>query len=79
MFKLWFGIKVQSGSGQDRRIKCSINEIGLICNIVYRSDFKESIGYYSILENDSKSFDGNLGIANAYYADGETHKSLDAV
>ena len=47
---------------------------------VYRSDFKESIGYYStILENDSKSFDGNLGIANAYYADGETHKSLDAV
>jgi hypothetical protein len=46
----------------------------LICKLaVYRSDFKESIGYYStILEN--KNFDGNLGIANAYYADGETHK-----
>jgi tetratricopeptide (TPR) repeat protein len=47
---------------------------------VYRSDFKESIGYYAtILENDSKSFDGNLGISNAYYADGEIHKALDAV
>jgi hypothetical protein len=46
----------------------------------YRSDFKRKVGYYStILENDSKSLDGNLGIANAYYADGETHKSLDAV
>lgn len=47
---------------------------------IYRSDFKESVGYYStILENDSKSFDGNLGIANAYYASGETHNALDAV
>jgi Tfp pilus assembly protein PilF len=47
---------------------------------IYRSDFKESIGYYqAILAADSKSFDGNLGIANAYYADGETEKSIKAV
>ncbi len=47
---------------------------------IYRSDFKESIGHYStILANDSKSFDGNLGIANAYYANGETEKSIQAV
>lgn len=47
---------------------------------IYRSDFKESVSYYStILENDSKSFDGNLGVANAYYASGETHNALDAV
>ena len=47
---------------------------------IYRSDFKESIQYYStILENDSKSFDGNLGIANAYYASGEITNSIDAV
>lgn len=47
---------------------------------IYRSDFKESIKYYSaILGNDSKSFDGNLGIANAYYASGEVSNSLNAV
>jgi len=47
---------------------------------IYRGNFKESVGYYSmILENDSKSFDGNLGIANAYYASGETQQALDAV
>ena len=47
---------------------------------IYRSDFKESIQYYSaILGNDVKSFDGNLGIANAYYASGEVTNSLGAV
>lgn len=47
---------------------------------MYRSDFKESIAdYQSILVNDSISFDGNLGIANAYYADGETDKAYEAV
>lgn len=47
---------------------------------IYRSDFKDSIKYYeAILVNDSKSFDGNLGIANAYYASGEIDKSVDAV
>ena len=47
---------------------------------IYRSDYKESVDYYAtILENDSKSFDGNLGIANAYYASGEIDKSVDAV
>ena len=47
---------------------------------IYRSDFKDSINdYSSILQNDSKSFDGNLGIANAYYASGEIENSLGAV
>jgi len=47
---------------------------------IYRSDFKESVGYYStILKNDDTSFDGNLGIANAYYASGEIDKSVKAV
>lgn len=47
---------------------------------IYRSDFKESIKYYeAILVNDSKSFDGNLGIANAYYASGEIDQSVKAV
>lgn len=46
---------------------------------IYRSDFKDSIQYYStILGNDSKSFDGNLGIANAYYASGEISKAYRA-
>lgn len=47
---------------------------------IYRSDFKASIKYYeAILVNDSKSFDGNLGIANAYYAAGEIDQSIKAV
>lgn len=47
---------------------------------IYRSDFKESVAYYAtILENDDKSFDGNLGIANAYYASGEIDNSIKAV
>jgi tetratricopeptide (TPR) repeat protein len=47
---------------------------------IYRSDFKESIKYYSaILENDPKSFDGNLGIANAYYASGDVANAVAAI
>lgn len=47
---------------------------------IYKSDFKNSIKYYeNILVNDSKSFDGNLGIANAYYASGEIDNSIKAV
>jgi thioredoxin-like negative regulator of GroEL len=47
---------------------------------IYKSDFKESIQYYeSILVNDTKSFDGNLGIANAYYASGEIDNAYKAV
>ena len=47
---------------------------------IYKSDFKQSIADYSnILKNDSKSFDGNLGIANAYYASGEIDKAYNAV
>ncbi len=47
---------------------------------IYKSNFNESITYYeNILVNDAKSFDGNLGIANAYYAAGEIDKSIKAV
>lgn len=36
---------------------------------VYKRDFKKSILYYKkMLDNDSTSFDGNLGLANAYKA-----------
>lgn len=47
---------------------------------IYKSDFKESIQYYeNILVNDSKSFDGNLGIGNAYYAAGKIDNAYKAV
>lgn len=47
---------------------------------MYRSDFKESItDYQNILANDAKSFDGNLGISNAYFANGEPLKAYKAV
>lgn len=47
---------------------------------IYKSNFKDSVkNYQTILGNDSKSFDGNLGIANAYYASGEINKSIKAV
>ncbi|MCB6231792.1 hypothetical protein LIS90_11085 [Flavobacterium psychrophilum] len=47
---------------------------------IYKSNFEESIKYYeSILANDAQSFDGNLGIANAFYASGEIKKSIKAV
>ncbi|TAF70611.1 MAG: hypothetical protein EAZ58_05305 [Flavobacterium sp.] len=47
---------------------------------IYKSEFKNSISNYSkILENDNKSFDGNLGIANAFYASGETEDAIKAV
>lgn len=47
---------------------------------IYKSDFNRSISDYSnILKNDSTSFDGNLGIANAYYASGEIDKAYEAV
>ncbi|CAM4133866.1 MULTISPECIES: tetratricopeptide repeat protein [Flavobacterium] len=44
---------------------------------IYKSDFKKSIAdYEGILKNDSTSFDGNLGIANAYFASGEIKKAI---
>lgn len=47
---------------------------------IYRSDLQDSVRYYSaILKNDNKSFDGNLGIANAYYASGEIDNAVKAV
>jgi len=47
---------------------------------VYKSDFNKSIlDYESILAKDSLSFDGNLGVANAYYADGFIKKAYQAV
>ncbi|WP_026933730.1 tetratricopeptide repeat protein [Christiangramia echinicola] len=46
---------------------------------MYTGDFKTSISNYElILEKDSTSFDGNLGIANAYYARGEARKAKNA-
>jgi tetratricopeptide (TPR) repeat protein len=47
---------------------------------IYKSNFGESIDYYKkILGNDLKSFDGNLGLANALNAAGETEKAIKAV
>lgn len=47
---------------------------------MYRSDFKDSIAdYKTILANDSTSFDGNLGSANAYFADGQTDAAYQAI
>lgn len=47
---------------------------------IYKSNFKNSIqNYQNILVNDSLSFDGNLGIANAYFANGEPVKAYQAV
>ena len=47
---------------------------------MYRSDFKESItDYQNILVNDSLSFDGNLGIANAHFANGDPDSAYVAV
>lgn len=46
---------------------------------IYKSDFPESIEQYKqILVNDTKSFDGNLGIANAYKASGKTSMAYQA-
>lgn len=47
---------------------------------MYRSDFKQSItNYKRILEKDTTSFDGNLGIANAYFATGKHDSAYVAV
>ena len=46
---------------------------------MYTGDFKNSINtYQKILEKDSSSFDGNLGIANAYFANSQALKAKDA-
>ncbi|MGB3775579.1 MAG: hypothetical protein WA951_10010, partial [Leeuwenhoekiella sp.] len=46
---------------------------------MYTGDFKNSItNYKRILEKDSTSFDGNLGIANAYFANTEAKKAKAA-
>ena len=43
---------------------------------MYTGNFEKSIANYKeILEKDSSSFDGNLGIANAYFARGEASKA----
>ncbi len=45
---------------------------------MYTSDFNKSISKYtSILKKDKKSFDGNLGITNAYRATGQDLKSYE--
>ncbi|WP_130735766.1 tetratricopeptide repeat protein [Flavobacterium sp. J27] len=46
---------------------------------IYKSDYSKSTIYYTkILQNDTHSFDGNLGIANAYYASGKIDKAYEA-
>jgi tetratricopeptide (TPR) repeat protein len=47
---------------------------------MYKGDFKQSIiDYANILKTDSLSFDGNLGIANAFFANGETKQAYKSV
>lgn len=47
---------------------------------VYKSDFRDSIlDYQNILKKDSLSFDGNLGIANSFYANGKIDNAYKAV
>jgi len=47
---------------------------------MYKSNFNQSIADYTqILKRDSASFDGNLGIANAFFADGRPEKAYQAV
>ena len=46
---------------------------------MYTGNFRKSIeNYQQILEQDSASFDGNLGIANAYFANSEAKKAKAA-
>ena len=45
---------------------------------VYRGDFSKSIGFYhDLLKLNPASFDGNLGIANAYRAHGNLKKAIE--
>lgn len=47
---------------------------------IYRSDFAAAINEYkTLLAKDSISFDGNLGIANAYYANNQIKEAYSAV
>jgi len=47
---------------------------------MYLSNFKQSIADYThILNKDSASFDGNLGIANAFFAAGRPEQAYQAV
>ena len=47
---------------------------------MYKSNFKEAIAdYKQILQIDTLSFDGNLGITNAYFANGEVKKAYNGV
>ncbi|MFK7060713.1 hypothetical protein V3Q90_11370 [Flavobacterium oreochromis] len=47
---------------------------------VYKSDFLEAISEYkNLLLKDSISFDGNLGIANAYYANNQIEEAYKAI
>lgn len=46
----------------------------------YKGGFKKStVSYNKILDNDKKSFDGNLGITNAYFANNDFDKAFDAL
>ncbi len=65
---------LNSEYGQNTRILALKATLGM-----YTGDFKQSIdSYQRILEIDSASFDGDLGIANAYFARGEAKKAKQA-
>ncbi len=63
--------KMASSYGDAVRILALKATLGM-----YTGNFRKSIkNYRQILEKDSASFDGNLGIANAYFAHGEIKKA----
>ncbi len=66
-----FKLKTQNGP-QSIALQAMLN--------IYRSDFTAAINEYkTLLAKDSISFDGNLGIANAYYANNQIKEAYGAV
>ncbi|WP_315971738.1 tetratricopeptide repeat protein [Flavobacterium columnare] len=66
-----FNIKTRNSS-QSIALQAMLN--------IYKSDFLEAITEYkNLLAKDSISFDGNLGIANAYYANDQIKDAYNAV
>ncbi|SPE77559.1 Tetratricopeptide repeat protein [Flavobacterium columnare] len=67
----------------DFKLKTQNNaqSIGLLAMLnVYKNDFPSAIREYkNLLVKDSVSFDGNLGIANAYYANNQMIEAYKAV
>ncbi|WP_031425265.1 tetratricopeptide repeat protein [Flavimarina sp. Hel_I_48] len=81
---LIWNAKYQSASNYIVQLKKTYGETVKILALeatlgMYTGAFKNSIkSYESILAKDSTSFDGNLGIANAYFANSEAKKAKAA-